>query len=354
MEEDLFEGQGRIGLHVETASASVVPGGSVSLALVLANRGLEEDQFQLAIEGVPIGWISASAPVVRLAPGQQQDVTITVSPPRSTQSRAGRHVLKIKVLSQAVPDQVAEAECILTVGVFDQFQTELLPQRVEAGAPARLTIDNQGNTGQAYSVAWQSLQDELVFEPGQTQQLSVQAGEAAMLEFRAAPQKRPLFGGEKTYAYNARVQSPAGDAQNLTGEVFSRAMIPNWVLPVVLIAIMGFACVVGLLIFTGGDQDAQPTSTAVAQATDTVEAPVPTDVPTEVPPTEPPPEPTEPPPTEPPPPEPTEEPPPEATEGPPPEPTDEGGNGSGPDLPCLPVAGVLFVVPLVVLRKKHH
>ncbi|NIV37136.1 MAG: hypothetical protein GWN58_49210, partial [Anaerolineae bacterium] len=51
----------------------------------------------------------------------------------------------------------------------------------------------------------------------QTQQLSVQAGEAAMLEFRASPQQRPIFGGDKTYAYNARVQSPAGDAQNLSG-----------------------------------------------------------------------------------------------------------------------------------------
>ncbi|NIV37137.1 MAG: hypothetical protein GWN58_49215, partial [Anaerolineae bacterium] len=82
--------------------------------------------------------ISASAPVVHLAPGQQQEITLTISPPRSTQSRAGRHVLKIKVLSQAVPDQVAEADCILTVGVYDQFQSELRPQRVEAGEPARV------------------------------------------------------------------------------------------------------------------------------------------------------------------------------------------------------------------------
>lgn len=355
MQEDPFGGQGRIGLNLETTSASVSPGGSVSFALVLANRGLEEDQFQLAVEGVPVGWISASAPVVRLAPGQQQEVTITISPPRSTQSRAGRHVLKIRVLSQAVPDQVAEAECILTVGVFDQFQGELRPQRVEAGEPARLTIDNQGNTGQAYSVTWQSLQDELVFEPGQTQELSVPVGEATMLEFRASPRQRPLFGGERSYAYTARVQSPAGDAQNLSGEVVSRAMIPSWVLPVVLIVIMAFACVAALLIFTGGDQDAQPTETAVAQVTDTVDAPAPTDVPPEVPRTEPPPEPTsEPPPeaTEEPPPEPTSEPPPGATEGPPPEPTDEGG-GSGPDLPCLPTAGVLFIVPLLVMRKRQ-
>jgi len=175
----------------------------------------------------------------------------------------------------------------------------------------------------------------------------VPVGEATMLEFSASPRQRPLFGGERSYAYTARVQSPAGDAQNLSGEVVSRAMIPSWVLPVVLIAIMAFACVAALLIFTGGDQDARPTETAVAQVTDTVAAPAPTDLPPDVPPTEPPPEPTEPPP-----PEPTSEPPPEATEGQPPEPTDDGG-GSGPDIPCLPVAGVLFVVPLLVMSKRQ-
>lgn len=347
MQDDLFEGQGRIGLHIETPSASVSPGGTVSFVLLLANRGLEEDQFQLAIEGVPVGWISASAPVVRLAPGQQHEVTVTISPPRSTQSRAGRHVLKIRVLSQAVPDQASEAELVLTVGVFDQFQAELRPQRVETGEPVRLTLDNQGNTAQVYNVTWQSLQDELVFEPGQAQQVSVPVGEAAMLEFRAAPRQRPFLGGERSYAYSARVQSSAGDIRNLSGEVISRALIPSWVLPVVLMAIMAFACVAGLLIWTGGDQDAQPTSTTVAQVTDTIEAPAPTSAPTQVPPTEPPPEPTEPPP------EPTDEPPPEATEEPPPEPTDEDEGGSGPDLPCLPVAGVLFLAPMLVLRRRH-
>jgi hypothetical protein len=352
MEEDSFEGQGRIGIQVESTTVSVAPGGSVSIPLVLTNRGLVEDRLQLSVEGIPASWISTPSPVTQLAPGQEQGVPITISPPRSTQSRAGRHVLTIKVRSQEAPDQVVGVECILTVGAFDQFQSDLRPQRVEAGEPARLTVENQGNTGQAYRVTWQSLQDELVFEPGETQELRVAEGEATMLEFSASPRQRPFFGGERSYAYTARVQSPAGDAQNLSGEVVSRALIPTWVLPVVLVLIVAACAVVALLVLPGGDQDLQPTETAVAQVTDTVEAPAPTDAPTEVPPTEvpptePPPEPTDEPPLE-----PTDEPPPEPTEGPPVEPTDEDGDGSGPDIPCLPVAGVIFIVPLLVMRKR--
>ena len=81
---------------------------------------------------------------------------------------------------------------------------------------------------------------------------------------------------------------------------------------------------------------------------------VPTDVPPVEPTQEPPPEPTEPPPPEPtePPPEPTQEPP-EPTQEPPPEPTREPPEGGLPDLPCCaPTALPLFMVPLLLLKRK--
>ena len=96
---------------------------------------------------------------------------------------------------------------------------------------------------------------------------------------------------------------------------------------------MALACAVGLLIFTGGDLGVQPMSTTVAQVTDTVQAPAPTAVPTEV--------------------ASTKRPPPEPTKERPPEPAGEEGSGPGPELPCLPVAGVLFAAPRLVLQKRQ-
>lgn len=347
-----YEAPGRIGVLLGVTEFMVLPGEGVNFPIVLSNRGLEADSFQLSVEGIPTTWVSTPSPVTHLGPGEHREVSLTIQPPRSMQSRAGRHAFKVCVLSQAAPGQMAEVECTLTIGVFGQFQSELRPQRVQAGQPARVIVENLGNTQQAYTIAWQSLNDELAFEPAQIQELRVPAGQASMLEFRAVPRSRPLFGGERSYAYTARVQSADAETQNLSGEVLSRGSVPSWILPVAIILIMAAACLAALLLF-GGDQEGRPTDVAPATATEVAPAPTdvaPTEMPTEAPSTEPPPEPapTEERPTEETPVEPTQEPPIVPTEGPPGEPTREGGEGSGPELPCLPVAGAIVLLPLLM------
>lgn len=359
MEDQPFEAEGRIGVRVEARTFSAAPGDSITVPIVLANRGLVRDRFHLAVDGIPTTWVSATSPTTPLSPGEQQEVSLTIRPPRSSQSRAGRHLFRIRVSSEVAPDQVVESECTLSIGVFGQFRSELRPQRVEAGQPARVIVDNQGNVQQTFTVSWQSSQDELVFEPGQIQELPLSPGEAGLLEFRASPRRRPLLGGEKVYAFTTRVESAEQETQNLVGDMVSRALLPSWLLPAVLVLLLVTACAVALLVLGTGDQDGRPTETAVVQVTATGELPPPTEGPApteEPPPTEVPPPTEAPPPTEEPQPTdepaPTQEPPVEPTEEPPAGATDEPGGGPGPELPCLPAASALLLVPLLVKKQK--
>jgi hypothetical protein len=350
-----LEVTGRIGLLLATTEFQVAPGGSTTIPLVILNQGLEADVLALAVEGIPSAWVYTPTATVRLAPGQAQEVSLTVQPPRSLQTGAGRHPLTIRASSQAAPGQVAEAACTLTVASFGDFSSELRPQQVEAGEPARVMVENRGNVQQAFSLTWHSPDDELVFEPAPAQELRVPPGELAMAEFRATPRKRPFFGGAVTFPFTTRVQSADQDAQNLSGEVVSKALIPSWVLPAVLIAIMALACLWAVVLLAGsGSPDAAPTQPPAATEAPPVEA---TDVPPEQPTEAPPPEqPTEAPPPE----QPTEPPPEQPTEPPPPEqPTEtpeagqlpeEGGGG----LPCAPLAAGLILAPLLVLGKRRQ
>jgi hypothetical protein len=356
-----FQVEGRLGVLLGGTEFSVLPGESVTISLALVNRGLDADSFRLAVDGIPSTWVSTDSAVTQLLPGKQRQVSLTIRPPRSTQSRAGRHPFKIRVSSEAAPDQVAEVECMLSMAAFGQFRSELRPQQVEAGEPARVTVDNQGNIQQVFRVTWQSPQDELLFEPGPSQELRVPPGEVGLLEFRASPRQRPLLGGEKAYPFTTRVESAEKETQNLSGDLISRGLLPSWLLPAALVLVLVTACIAALLIIGLGDQEPRPTETPVAQVTATIElppateAPIPTEAPppTEVPPpTEPPP--TEPLPTEEPPVEPTQEPPVEPTEEPPAGATDEPGDGPGAELPCLPVASPLLLVPLVVIKGKKE
>jgi hypothetical protein len=335
---------------------------------------LEGDVFTLAVDGIPTSWVYTSSASTLLTPGQSQEVLLTIQPPRSLQAGAGRHPFRIQVTSQLAPGQVFEVECILTVAAFSEFSSELRPQRVQAGEPARVTVENRGNIQQAYTLTCQSPNDALSFEPGPSQELRVPPGEVAMAEFRASPRNRPLFGGEVSFPFTARVQSADMAVRNHNGEVVSRALIPGWVIPVVLVLLLVTACAAAVLILGLGSQDGAPAAPAPTSAPGEGQPaptePAPEQPATEPAPSEPPPEqPTEPPPeepTEPPPEEPTEPPPEEPTEPPPEEPTEpppgqatkppqekptEPPGEAGP--PCVPLAFGLILAPLAVVFKKR-
>jgi hypothetical protein len=330
-----LEVPGRIGMLLAAVEFPVAPGESVTIPLVLFNQGLERDIINLSVKGIPSSWVYASSAATPLSPGQQQEVMLTVQLPRSGEEGAGRHPFQILAASQAAPGQVATADCILTIATFSQFSSELRPQRIEAGEPARVMVENQGNIQQAFSLTWQSPDDGLEFEPAPTQELRIAPGDVAMAEFSAKPRSRPLLGRERVWPFTARVQAAQGEARNLSGEVVGKALIPSWVLPAVLVAILALACIAILFTVLGGSEGAPPQAPA-ATATRGEEQPVPTEPPPQEPPTEPPPQE---PPTEP----PAEEPP--AAEHLPAEP-EEGGQ------PCAPLAAILFLAPLLVLGKK--
>jgi hypothetical protein len=346
-----LEVPGRIGLLLAATEFPVVPGESVAIPLVLFNQGLEGDVVNLAVEGIPSSWVSASAASIPLSPGQQQEVTLTIQPPRSGEGGAGRRPMRILATSQAAPGQVTAADCILTIATFARFRSELRPERIEAGQPARVMVENQGNIQQAFTLTWQSPEDGLEFEPAPTQELRIPPGEVAMAEFRAQPRSRPLLGRERVWPFTARVQAAEGERRNLNGEVVGKALIPSSVLTAVLVAILVIAAIAVLLAVLGGSpEDGTPPEQPVATATQEVEQPAPT---------QPPEQPTEPPA------EPTAEPPPEQATEPPPEPAPteppaeeppsaenlpaEPGEGG---LPCAPAAAGLVLAPLLVIGKR--
>jgi hypothetical protein len=335
-----LEVPGRVGMLLAATEFSVVPGNSTAIPLVLLNQGLDADTFALSVEGIPSAWVYAPAAAVSLAPGQQQEVTLTIQPPASDQARAGRHPFRIGVSSRGAPGQAAEAACILTIATLTRFDTELRPQRVEAGQPARVVIENQGNVQQAFTVALSSPGGDVTFEPLEAQQVRVPPGEVSLVEFAAKPRSRPFLGGQFSLPFTARVQAPGQQSRNLSGEVVTRGLLPTWLLPAVGFVVLALiATIVLIAVLGGGGSDATPTRVPSTEA--------PPAVATEVQPTEAPPEvPTEAPQ------EPTQEPPPEqSTEPPPEQPTEEppgDGEGGGPDLPCLPAAVGLILVPLLV------
>jgi len=243
-------GTPRVAAFVETPELAVDPGASALLTLTVLNQGPVVDHLQVSVLNLPAGWLPAPAPVVRLLPGARQPVSLTIAPPRRPESRAGTYPVTIRVASQEAPEQFVDVQVRLTVNPYAQFQGELRPQSVRAGKPAQVRIENRGNAPQTYTVVWRDRAEELAFEPPE-RSLTVAEGQVGMAEFCAKVRKRALVGGEKHHGFVAEVASPGGEKQTLAGEAISRALIPPWLPPVVLVILLGAAAVLAMLLAQG-------------------------------------------------------------------------------------------------------
>ncbi|MBN1149437.1 MAG: PD40 domain-containing protein [Anaerolineales bacterium] len=300
-----YEVQGQIGVLMESTRYAVSPGESVTMTFVLVNQGLEEDYLSLSLDGLPGGWISTSAATTRLAPGEQKEVSVTIRPPRSPQSRAGRNRFKLQVVGRDAPGAPAEVDCVLTIGAFSEFSSEMHPQEIDAGQSALVTVNNQGNVQETFTVFWESQEGQLAFEarqpspptsiggaaaqsPGSFRQvesasLRLAAGGSASLDFRARARSPMWFGGEASFPFQTHVRSADKTTQTHSGEVIARGLIPIWVIPVILLLCFSTVCMaLGLIYLSNGNgtpkatqtvalvQTAAPTPATLAPQTATV------------------------------------------------------------------------------------
>lgn len=236
-------GGGRVGIFIETSRLSVNPGSSAILTLTLINQGAVVDHFRVTVDGVPPSWVT-EAPAVQLMPGAMQTVNLTIQPQKSPRSRAGEYTLTVKATSQDAPKEFAQTKVSLSVGSYSQFKSDLYPQKLRARQTARLTVQNQGNRPETYQLTCRDRGDELAFKALKPQ-LQVPEGQTGTADFSAAPRQRKLIGGEQTYTFTVSVAPAQGEPQVHSGEIVSKAILPAWIVPTLLVLCLLLAGVVG-------------------------------------------------------------------------------------------------------------
>jgi len=277
-----LEVQGRISLLMDSVQFTVAPGSNTTFNLLVINNGLTEDTLHLKIEGISMGWVSTPSPVTKLGPGEKREIPITIQPPRSPESRAGRHAFTIQIISTAAPDKPVEADCTLTIAAFSKFSSDLQPPRMDAVQNGQITVKNEGNVRDAFTITWQSHEDQLAFEVGTVEndqwvfnqtklhEVRIPEGKTFNTVFRAGLRQRPILGGKVAYPYSAHIRSSSGETQTHNGEVTDQGLIPVWVLPVILVLCIMMICMAIFFINYRGNQNADVTATAVAAATTAV------------------------------------------------------------------------------------
>jgi len=256
----------------------VTPGGSVTVPFRMLNRTEREDYFEVTVRGIPTTWVIMDLPVLHLAPGEEREASLVIQPPAAMAGATGSTAVVIRVASQADSAQAGEAVFDLQMRAVDpagtteasrpaepRFSSDLSPQRVNAGQAARVRIHNPGGFTETFFLGWEAPGDNLDFAPTSPGPTNVLSGETVAVDFVASVRKPALFGEQVILPYNVTVRSGRGEEQILPGEVFSRALIPIWVLPVVLVFCLTALCGVGFLWNWNLNRLAMATETAMAE-----------------------------------------------------------------------------------------
>ncbi len=237
----------KIILSFSQYTISLEAGANIKSTISIINRGSVVDQFSVEVEGLEESWYTLSASSVKLFPGGQESITLTIHPPKESSSKAGKYPFSIKAASVENPKETATELGTLEIQPYHEFGAELHPtQRVTRGeADFQLTIRNKGNSRETFKFNAQDEQGGCQFR-FEDDEVKLDPGESEKVGLWVAAKSRPKFGAKKQYSFQVDVV-PGWEkeaAQTVAGQVAYLAMIPRWlvraIVPIIVVIIAGF------------------------------------------------------------------------------------------------------------------
>ena len=130
--------------------------------------------------------------------------------------------------------QRVQLECHLIITPQNKFTASMQEPPLLSGEFINITVENQGNLPDQYSITLKDEDENLTFTPSATRELEIAAGEKSDYEFCASPESQPLagiFGTDVHIPFSGEVQNSEKTTQELSGEIIVKAPVPVWAVP---------------------------------------------------------------------------------------------------------------------------
>lgn len=227
--------------------------------ITIINGGAIVASFEVQVEGVPAEWVKITPERVNLNEGGRAGLEVQITPPRSSDSRAGVYPVLIKVGSANYPGQYGGVRVELTVNPYYEFAIGNLTPRYKSvswhkkSANTHFPITNQGNAPANYLVMAQDDENGCQFEFEMQDEVSlvkqaevaVKPGETRNIPIRITPLKRNLVRlRARQYQYSLTTQSMSESATSriVSGTFVSRPLfgIFSILLAAIILLVGGF------------------------------------------------------------------------------------------------------------------
>jgi hypothetical protein len=230
----------RLRVELEQDTLQLTPGQTSVLRITLYNQGTQVDHLKVSVTGVPEQWVQAPPPV-QLLPGRSQPTALSVNVPRTPESRAGAYPVTVYGRSTSIADEAAVSQAQWTVLPFTDTTLELKPRRAEGWRSAgySLALTNNGNQKIRYQLTGeddeQALEYDIPAEP-----IELEPGAAFKKKMTVRGQLIPLGSGKQSSFTIYAKPDKKGDQQSAPAQFVQRAVLPFWVIPLLLLGILAF------------------------------------------------------------------------------------------------------------------
>lgn len=244
------QGEHKVLVSVIPTVIEVDPGNFVGAQAHISNTGSLVTHCLLTVEGIPTTWVREPDTHLALLPKDEGDMSIIFQPPREPATKAGGYPIQVKALDkdamekQGVRKVIGQQSAQLVVKRYHTFTTDLTPKLIRKSGLVQVTVANDGNFPNEYTLAGRDREQGLLFFPPE-ETFTLPPGTHKTFEFEVRPRRRLLIGQTTRYQFEMHAIPKVADLsqpQMQAGELVSPPVIPAWLLPLLM-----FLCVALIL-----------------------------------------------------------------------------------------------------------
>ncbi|MFO8101343.1 MAG: hypothetical protein R6U37_04120 [Dehalococcoidia bacterium] len=205
-----------IEVTTEPASLTLLPGESGEIKATIKNLGQTVDQMLLSVEGVDPAWYTIPVSSVALFPNDQDNLKVTVHPPKSAESQ--QVTFKVAVTSQENAEAVATSDVTVEIKALLEVELTVTPESITGRKGTfQVVLNNPADHATSINLFAQDRQNRLRYN-FQLSQLTLDPQGEAQTTLEVKPGWLAFLGGEKPFEFKVSALPP--------GEITAPAFCP--------------------------------------------------------------------------------------------------------------------------------
>jgi uncharacterized membrane protein len=204
-----------------TPSSLVVKAGeNVESNLTLHNSGQTIDQLTISVEGLDTSWYTLPVSSVALFPNDEDNLKIVLEPPTTEKISAGSYPFRIKVSSQANPEETATVDMSIDIQTVPELEISISPQNLTGRRGIyQIEVNNPGDSASRLHLQTSDTHGSLRYRL-QPEYFVIPAKERMQATLEVSLGWLSFFGGDKDFSFQVLAITPEDEeGKNVEGQL---------------------------------------------------------------------------------------------------------------------------------------